>query len=167
MSHQTSVRRAMFRWGTFAAGAGAVAAVLLWSGTLSDAELLLSRSYGVALAEADAAPWTLSLTPALADAREQGPVKAIWTGKPGHGSAFRRPLAVGDRITIASRDGKPDRLSVVELEEIDGTTIGVPGVRFQMVTSRLEGASRGELVRFLIAVDPAASAPPRTADKTL
>jgi hypothetical protein len=153
-----------------AAVAGGLAAIMMWSGALSNSERLLSRSYRAALSHTDAGTaGSLKVTPAaLSDAGEPKPVEALWPGRPGEPSlAFRRPLTVGDRVTISSRDGKPDRLSVIEVDQVDGVAVGAPGVRFQLVTSRLEGAPQGSLVRFLIAVDPAATVPAPAAAKSL
>lgn len=167
MSEPTRVRRrAAVRLSLLATGVLGIASALVWSGTLSNSESLLLRSYQIALAETDAGSNGLNVTPAaLGDIGDQRAIDAIWPGK--QSQAFRRPLAVGDRVMITSRDGKPDRLSVVQVDLVDGAAVGAPGVRFQLVTSRLEGSPDGGLVRFLIAVDPANTVQPAAADKTL
>jgi hypothetical protein len=126
----------------------------------------LARSYQSAIADAETSPGGIRLTPAsLTGAAEQKAVDAIWGGPSALGLGFHRPLKIGDRITISSRDGKADRMAVVELQQIDGAGIGAPGVRFQLVTSRQDGVPDGQLVRFLIAVDGGPATP--SGDKTL
>jgi hypothetical protein len=160
-------RRQATRFGALTALVVAVAGAAWWSGTLSAPESLLARSYQAAIADAETSSSGIRLTPAsLTGVAEQKPVDAIWP-RPAAAQnlAFHRPLKIGDRISISSRDGKADRLSVVELQQIDGAGIGAPGLRFQLVTSRQDGLPEGQLVRFLIAVDGGAPAP--TGDKTL
>ena len=150
-----------------ALAAAALAAALWWSGTLAAPEIMLERGYRMAIADAEAYSAGIRLTPAaLHEATQSKPVAAIWPGpSPAQSLAFHRPLKVGDRITISSREGKADKLSVVELQQIDGAGIGAPGLQFQLVTSRQDGPADGSLVRFLIAIDGATVAP--AADKTL
>jgi hypothetical protein len=160
-------RRQVARFGALTALVAALAGAVWWSGTLSAPERLLARSYQAAIADAETSSSGIRLTPAsLTSAAEQKPVDAIWPGPAAAQSlAFHRPLKIGDRISISSRDGKADRMSVVELQQIDGAGIGAPGLRFQLVTSRQDGVPEGQLVRFLIAVDGGAQAP--AGDKTL
>lgn len=68
-------------------------------------------------------------------------------------AALRQPLVVGDRVMIQSRSGGTDAIEVVSIEVIDGASLGVEGVRFQVVTGHAAGAPTGETVRFLFAVD--------------
>ena len=144
-----------------------LAGAVWWSGTLAAPESLLARSYQAAIADAETGTGKMPLTPAsLNDTGTQRPVDAIWPGtSTARSLAFHRPLKIGDRITISSREGKADKLSVVELQQIDGAGIGAPGVRFQLVTSRQDGSPDTQLVRLLIAVDGGTSAP--MGDKTL
>lgn len=167
MSELIDRPRRQARLGVLSAVAAGLAGAVWWSGTLAAPESLLARSYQTAITDAEAGIGNLKLTPAsLAETAEQRPVHAIWPGAVAAQSlAFHRPLKIGDRITISSREGKADRMSVVELQQIDGASIGAPGVRFQLVTSRQDGSLDGQLVRLLIAVDGGAPAP--MADKTL
>jgi hypothetical protein len=131
---------------------GALGGSLLWSGTLSSPENALARSYQSAFADSDARAMRV-IPAALAESTQTKPIDAIWTGKAdGHGLALYRPLGVGERITMSGRDGKPDKLTVVGVEQIDGAAFGSPGLRFQMVTSKLDGGE-DRLVRFLIAIE--------------
>jgi hypothetical protein len=152
-------------WLALAVLTGALTATLLWSGTLSSPERLLDRSFGPALAAAEAGIGTLRLTPAsiTTDSRT---VDAIWPGPSSSSNlALRRPLALGDQITISSRSGRPEKLSVIQIEGLDGAAIGAPGTQFQLVTTKVEGAADNALVRLLVAVDPPDN--DRRTDKTL
>ena len=137
-----------------------VAAVLSLTGLLAAVPIaeratpdaVLAGNYGVALADADVS-WT-SLP------------RNIWLSGLGGGNGGDRPLAQGDTITIAAKDGRPQVIEVTGLELIDGDRIGVPGVRFQMVTGRAVTGEQSSPVRFLFATDapPSAAAP---ADRVL
>ena len=80
-----------------------------------------------------------------------------------------KPLAVGDNITIAGRDGRERKLEVMHLkaigEPIAKVGTGALPVRLLLVTCRVVGAAEGDAstpVRFIIegeAVEPAAPAP--------
>lgn len=167
MSQPVDSPRRVAGLGALVAVAAGLAGAVWWSGTLAAPEKLLARSYQAAIAEAEVgASDNARLMPAAMTDAEPRRVDAIWPGtSDSHRLAFHRPLKVGDRITISSRAGKPDRLAIVELQEVDGSGIGAPGVRFQLVTSRQEGAPEGTLVRFLIAVDGGTVAP--ASNKTL
>lgn len=141
---------------------GGLAAALIWSGTLSSPERLLDRSFGPALAAAEAGNNSLRLTPASIDRTTDG----FWSAAAnGSNLALRRPLALGDRITISSRAGRPETMSVVQIDGIDGAAIGAPGTQFQLVTAKAESATGDALVRLLVAIDPANGA--SRSDKTL
>jgi len=79
---------------------------------------------------------------------------------------FAKPLAVGDRITIAGRGGQERRLEVVDMRAVGGNATG-PGVRARLllVSCRVTGEAQGAgatTVRFLI--EAAAEKPvPQTA----
>jgi hypothetical protein len=166
MNQPEDVRRpGASAWLALAVLTGALTATLLWSGTLSSPERLLDRSFGPALAAAEAGIGTLRLTPAsiTTDSRT---VDAIWPGSSSSSNlALRRPLALGDQITISSRSGRPEKLSVIQIEGLDGAAIGAPGTQFQLVTTKVEGAADNALVRLLVAVDPPDN--DRRTDKTL
>jgi hypothetical protein len=166
MNQPEDVRRPVASaWMALAILTGALTATLLWSGTLSSPERLLDRSFRPALAAAEAGIGALRLTPAsiTGDGRTGD---AILPGSSSSSNlALRRPLALGDEITISSRSGRPEKLSVVRIEGLDGTAIGAPGTQFQLVTTKVEGAADHALVRLLVAVDPPDTA--RRTDKTL
>lgn len=149
-------------WMAVVAMTGGLAAALLWSGTLSSPERLLDRSFRPALAAAEADNGPLRLTPASIDRATDG----LWSAAAnGSNLALRRPLALGDQITISSRANRPEKMSVVQIDGIDGAAIGAPGTQFQLVTAKVDGAPDGALVRLLVAIDPANNGS-RT-DKTL
>lgn len=131
---------------------GAIAAGALAQRASPDA--MLASSYGTALAEAETS-WT-SLPP------------NIWLSRLGGGSSgAEKALAPGDTITIAMKDGRPQVIEVTGLELIDGDVLGVPGVRFQLVTGRAAAASR-EHVRFLFATEAQQQVPvPASVDRSL
>jgi len=82
---------------------------------------------------------------------------------------FAKPLAVGDRITIAGRDGRERHLEVVDLKAIGGSPVRTGSAahpRLLLVTCRVagEGADRVEApVRFIVEADPAVPAVPAPA----
>lgn len=107
-------------------------------------ERILAQEYGQALADIDTS-W---------GSRHAG---NLWLST----APMRAPrpaLAVGDRITIAARNGGEQAIEVTALEEVDGEALGLAGTRFQIVTAR---PARGSLetVRFLFAVDTPPAAP--------
>jgi hypothetical protein len=163
MNQSASPRRpSATAWMATAVMTGGLAATLLWSGALSSPERLLDRSFAPALAAAETGAGSLRLTPASIDRTTDG----LWsTAANGSNLALRRPLALGDQITISSRVNRPEKMSVVQIDGIDGAAIGAPGTQFQLVTAKVDGAPDGALVRLLVAVDPANNAS-RT-DKTL
>jgi hypothetical protein len=77
---------------------------------------------------------------------------------------FAKPLAIGDRITIAGRDGRERHLEVVDMKTLGGDaarSLRSAGIRLMLVTCRVtgEGADRTEApVRFMVEAEP--SAPP-------
>ena len=142
------ITRASFHTlGTMLAAAGllAVTGVAAWQQTSPDD--VLARSYGQALGDIDTS-W---------GSRHAG---NVWlsAGRGGFGSDLAglvaNPLAVGDRITIATRAGEPQVVEVVALEEIEGAAVGLGSARLQVVTGRPVGAAEAAKVRFLFAVEP-------------
>jgi hypothetical protein len=82
---------------------------------------------------------------------------------------FAKPLAVGDRITIAGRDGRERQLEVVDLKAVGGNAAQARrsgAMRLLLVTCRVTGeaAERADApVRFIIEAEPAAPALPAPA----
>ena len=82
---------------------------------------------------------------------------------------FAKPLAVGDRITIAGRDGRERQLEVVDLKAVGGNAtraIHAGGMRLLLVTCRVTGDGADQAaapVRFIIEAEPAAPALPAPA----
>lgn len=93
---------------------GGIAAALVWSGTLSSPERLLDRSFGPALAAAEAGNGSLRLTPASMTVPQDRAADGLWSGAANASDlALRRPLALGDQITISSRAKRPEKMSVI------------------------------------------------------
>ena len=72
---------------------------------------------------------------------------------------FAKQLAVGDRISIAGRDGRERQLEVVDLKAIGGNAarpLRAGGMRLLLVTCRVTGeaSDRDAPVRFVIEAEP-------------
>ena len=82
---------------------------------------------------------------------------------------FAKPLAIGDRITIAGRDGRERQLEVVDLKAIGGHHARASQAmhpRLLLVTCRVAGETAGRAeapVRFIIEAEPVAPAAPAPA----
>jgi hypothetical protein len=133
-------------------------------------DLLLSRGFGNAL---DASRPGLSFETTSGKQSAQGAVgdEGYWLTRAEVESPtpFAKPLAIGDRITIAGRDGRERQLEVVDLKAIGGHHVrATPAVhlRLLLVTCRVtgEGAERTEApVRFIVEAEPAVPAVPAPA----
>ena len=107
---------------------------------------VLARGYSRALAEADTT-WS------------SAQAGNLWLSGMGEQPAMlRKAVSVGDRITVGGHS-RNDVFEVVNLAQIDGEPLGLPALRIQVVTARVDGATAGETVRFLFAVDAPATAP--------
>lgn len=141
-------------------GFGLVSGAALLAGLLAlpfatSTDDVLASGYGRAFAEADTT-WA------------PGPAANIWLSRHGEQPAtLRKPVTMGDRITVGST-ARSDVYEVVALEHLDGEPLGLPTLRIQVVTARLDSRRQAETVRFLFAVQaaPATSSPP-PADKVL
>jgi hypothetical protein len=112
-------------------------------------DAVLAVNYGAALADADTS-WS-SLP------------RNIWlSGLGGADAHTGRLLVAGDTITIDGKDGRPEVIEVVSREVIAGEHLGVPGVRFQLVTGRSTGHDQ-RVVRFMFATETPASLPDKPA----
>ena len=109
-------------------------------------DTVLASQFGAAFADADTS-WT-SLPPN---------VRLSGFG----GGEADRVLAPGATITIAGKDGRPQVIKVTGLEVIDGDRLGVPGIRFQLVTGHAAEDVGGGLVRFMFASEAPATVGPR------
>jgi len=166
MSEPGRVRRAV-GWGMPVVTVLGLAATLVWSGALSSPEGLLGRSFESAMAQTETDAGAPLPTPvSLNGAAPVKAVRAVWPGTSAESFALQRPLTLGDHITISSAGGRPEKLAIVGLAEVDGAAIGAPGVKFQMVTSKADGNSAA-LVRFLVAIEPTKQAANQDAGKTL
>lgn len=129
-------------------------------------DLLLSRGFDHALENPRPG---LSFDPAATKVTQQGSTagdEGFWLTRADVESPapFAKPLAVGDRITIAGADGRERRLEVVDLKVIGGDPArGARGLRLLLVTCRVAGET-GERadapVRFIIEAEPASPARP-------
>ena len=114
---------------------------------------VLARGYGQALADVDTS-WTSAHSGKDA-AKASG---NLWlSGLSEQPMPMRKAVVVGDRITVGNTT-RSDVFEVVALGQIDGEPLGLPTMRIQVVTARLdgqaaEGQAPGETVRFLFAVD--------------
>ena len=128
-----------------AAGCALVTAVgyVSFTGGAGD---VLARGYGRAFAEADTT-WSTAQ-----------PGNLWLSGLGEQPAALRKAVVIGDRITVGG-SGRSDVFEVVGLEQIDGEPLGLPALRIQVVTARVDGSGTGESVRFLFAVDGPATAP--------
>lgn len=102
-------------------------------------DAVLAVNYGKALADAETS-WN-SLP------------RNVWlSGLGGVDAQTDRLLAAGDSITINGKDGRPEVIEVTGREVIDGEQLGVPGVRFQLITGQSTGRDRRS-VRFMFATE--------------
>ena len=141
--------------------AGLAAAVAAGAAVLRT-DLLLSRGFGHAL---EASRPGLSFETATAKEPQQGAAvgdEGYWLTRAEVESPtpFGKPLAVGDRITIAGRDGRERQLEVMDLKVIGGSPVRIARapMRLLLVTCRVTGeaADRAEApVRFIIEAEPA------------
>ncbi len=131
-----------------AAGVAATSAA-----TMSDS--LLERGFGRALSVSHAdltfAPGAAARTAETAAGNEGFWLTRAEVQSP---APFAKPLAVGDRITIAGSDGQERRLEVVDMKAVGGRTsaLGVRG-RLLLVSCRVTGEAAqasATTVRFLI-----------------
>ena len=146
-----------------------MALALLAGAAVSRTDLFLGPGFGKAL---EAPRPGLSFNSAAGRERAQ----AVAAGDEGYWltraevespAPFGKPLVVGDRITIAGRDGQQRQLEVVDLKAIGGNLVrtGTEHVRLLLVTCRVVGQAgdRAEApVRFIVEAtppEPAAPAP--------
>ena len=167
----------MLRDATFKARAIAVAgftAVAVVSVALWQTDLLVTRGFGKAL---EGARPTLSFQPTARSGQTQAVAgdEGYWLTRAEVESPtpFAKPLALGDRITIAGRDGRAHQLEIVDLKAV-GSTIPVAAgsghaqPRLLIVTCRTVSEAGGPVqgqVRFIVeadAVDPGTVAPAKT-----
>jgi len=110
-------------------------------------DTVLAANYGTALADADTS-WN-SLP------------RNIWLSRLGGVDTHTdRLLAAGDTITIDGKDGRPEVIEVTGREVIEGEQLGVPGVRFQLITGRSMRHDHRS-VRFMFATET----PPAPSEK--
>jgi hypothetical protein len=132
------------------------------------ADLLVGYGFGKALEARKATlPFELAAAPDRTDRAEVGDEVYWLTRSANDGPApFDKRLVVGDRITIAGRDGRAQTLEVIDLKLIGAPIVRVAAdaapVRLVRVTARVVGATdsgREELVRFFIEIEERKPAP--------
>lgn len=139
MRRVASIAVSLVTGATLLAGIAGIA----WLRTSED---LLASGYGRALADADTA-WT------------SGQAANVWLSGQGEQSAtLRKAVSMGDRISVGG-PARSDVYEVVGLEHIDGEALGLPTLRIQVVTARIDHRPQAETVRFLFAVEAAPTAP--------
>lgn len=141
----------------------AVASVGLWQ-----TDLLVTRGFGKALEGAK---------PTLTFAHESTQTGANIAGDEGYWltradvesqAPFGKPVALGDRISIAGRDGRARHLEVIDLKTIGTAPVktGAAETRLLAVTLRPLGEANGQgVVRFIVedqGVGPERAAPAKT-----
>jgi hypothetical protein len=157
--------RIAFRKGRAIVLAGSAIAAMAGVGVLTS-DVLVSRGFGKAFQ--NSAP-ALSFDTGI---RKDG-TQAAASGDEGYWltraevespSPFAKPLAVGDRITIAGSDGHERRLEVTDLKAIGDSAVRGTQLRLMLVTCRVtDPDSDGAMVRFIIEAEPAAPALPQPA----
>lgn len=132
----------------------AVAAVA--GAAVSRTDLLLSHGFGRALENSRP---VLSFEPSGGQTDATVGDEGYWLTRAEVESPapFAKPLAVGDRITIAGRDGRERHLEVADLKAVGGTLLRAGSPRLLLVTCRVLDASAQEArpVRFIVEAEPA------------
>ena len=147
-----------------------IAVVVAAGAAVLRTDLLLSRGFGNALDTLRPGlsfETTASKQPAQGAAGDEG----YWLTRAEVESPtpFAKPLAIGDRITIAGRDGRERQLEVVDLKAIGGNHVrATPAAhpRLLLVTCRVTGEAvdRADApVRFIVEAEPAEPAAPTPA----
>jgi hypothetical protein len=159
------LRNAFRKSRTIVLAAAAVGGVVAAAGILHS-DLLLTRGFGKAFRNSTP---TLSFDTAAPKDGAQGPAsgdEGYWLTRSEveSPSPFAKPLAVGDRITIAGSDGHERRLEVTDLKAIGDSAVRGTQLRLMLVTCRVtDPDSDGAMVRFIIEAEPAAPALPQPA----
>jgi hypothetical protein len=147
-------RRASVRFGLVGLAAGVVGTLVL----TASPDTILSRGYGNALGHVETT-WNSGRSP------------NIWLSKATEQpQSLPKSIAVGDEIAISGKGEQATKIQVTHLEQVDGESMGLGPVQFQIVTGRLvDGSAAPRTVRLLFSVDPARAGPPqgRSADKVL
>jgi hypothetical protein len=131
-----------------AATAGSIAAV---SFALSRPEALIDRSLNAALSRMGGGSAVTASRPS--DGAETGLLRLSSTRAADGPAGFGQALAVGDRITIAAKDGARRMLEVAEvrpLAETGAAQAGGADGTLLLVTCNVLGGAPGEVVRFVI-----------------
>ncbi|MGH6815514.1 MAG: hypothetical protein ACREC6_07410 [Hyphomicrobiaceae bacterium] len=131
------------------AGLGAVSALAV---VLSASETVLRRGFAAALAESASAPAGKQRSAGNGYLRLSRDDTSLPLGWPS-------PVAVGDRLTIAARDGRRHELEVVEIAEIGATVTRVEQAgepRLLMVVCKVLDAPEARSVRFIVEADDSA-----------
>jgi len=150
------MQRIVFRKGRTIVLAGLAVAVVAGAGALRS-DLLLSRGFGKAFQNSALA---FSFDTDAPKDRVQGAAsgdEGYWLTRAEveSPSPFAKPLAVGDRITIAGRDGNERRLEVIDLKAIGDHPVRGAQLRLMLVTCRVTNAGSEEAtVRFIIEAEP-------------
>ena len=163
MASRTTVKSRLVVLAGIAVAAVAGAAVLR-------TDLLLSRGFGNAL---DASRPGLSFETTAGKPSAQAAVgdEGYWLTRAEVESPtpFAKPLGIGDRITIAGRDGRERQLEVVDLKAIGGSSARTGQAahpRLLLVTCRIAGETAAKAaapVRFIVEAEPAVPATPAPA----
>jgi hypothetical protein len=154
--------------------AGCTAATLAGAGALR-ADLIVGLGFGKVLGAQDAPLPFESASGGLQQMNQVGD-EGYWLtrGEVESPAPFAKGLAVGDRITIAGRDGRERVLEVIDLkaigEPLAKAVTGTTPMRLLLVTCRaIEASDREAHVRFIIERESseAAAVQPSVAPKAL
>ena len=142
-----------------------VAAAVAAAAAVLHTDLMLSRGFGNAL---DASRPGLSFETAAGKPSAQVGDEGYWLTRAEVESPtpFAKPLAIGDRITIAGRNGRERQLEVVDLKALGGHHTRASQAmhpRLLLVTCRVTGEGTEAPVRFIIEAEPVAPAAPAPA----
>lgn len=153
--------------GRLVLAAGCAVAALAGAGALR-ADLMVSHGFGKAFGTQKAA-LPFETVPSGRQRNAQVGDEGYWLTRAEVQSPapFDKRLAIGDRITIAGRDGRERSLEVADLKAIGASLIkvatGTAPLRLLLVTCRIVDATEREsevLVRFIIEGEAAESAAP-------
>ncbi len=156
--------------GRLALLAGGAAATLLTAAALR-ADLMVGHAFTKAFGGQAALAPLEPLRSAGASDAAQGRDAGYWLTRSEVESPalFDRQLAVGDRITIAGRDGRERILEVVDLKVVGEPLVqavaGAAPMRLLLVTCHIVGSDGGQAakvpVRFIVEGEPSEPALPR------
>jgi hypothetical protein len=175
-SGATGMLQSAAQRGRFILFAGCAAALLVTAGALR-ADLLVSHGFNKAFGAYRVAPPfdapQQAGAPSQSGSLQHGEeVYSLTRADVESPTPFAKNLAIGDRITISSSDGRPRVLEVVDLKAIGEPLTRIAAdsapLRLLLVTCRLVGVNDAKPIRFVIEGEAAVEAlPPPAPTKAL